>query len=186
MEVSRGPALAWSKGTGAPLSRKVRRASSCVASVGRYARGMDGRGEPRNQPIGMLATIARLIDERLADTREQYATLLEARPKPWVLDDALVARSRRVNSEALDWCGVYDPQLTRWVGQRLTPSQRREVIRLQGVQRDQRRVLNEILALLQELAANTIDRQLAKSDVELGLEYLLGFGPPLPPRRPGS
>lgn len=134
----------------------------------------------------MLATIARVIDEGLAGTREQYATLLEARPKPWVLDDALVARSRRVNSEALAWCGVYDRQLARWVGQRLTPSQRREAIRLQGVQRDQRRVLNEILALLQEPAANTIDRQLAKSDVQVGLEYLLGFGPPLPPRRPGS
>jgi len=37
--------------------------------------------------------------------------------------------------------------------------------------------------LLEELAANTIDRQLAKSDVQLGLEYVLGFGPPLPPRR---
>ncbi len=54
---------------------------------------MDGRGEPRDQAIGMLATIARLIDEGLADTREQYATLLEARPKPRVLDDALVALS---------------------------------------------------------------------------------------------
>ncbi len=52
------------------------------------------------------------------------------------------------------------------------------------VQRDQRRVLNELLALLDELAANTIDRQLAKSDIQLGLEYVLGFGPPLPPRRP--
>jgi hypothetical protein len=39
---------------------------------------MDGRGEPRNQPIGMLATIARLIHEGLADTREQHATLLAA------------------------------------------------------------------------------------------------------------
>ena len=61
---------------------------------------------------------------------------------------------------------------------------RREVIRLQGVQRDQRRVLNELLALLDELAANTIDRQLAKSDIQLGLEYVLGLGPPTPPRRP--
>jgi hypothetical protein len=32
------------------------------------------------------------------------------------------------------------------------------------VQRDHRRVLNELLALLEKLAANTIDRQLAKSD----------------------
>jgi hypothetical protein len=58
------------------------------------------------------------------------------------------------------------------------------VIRLQDVQRDQLRVLNEILALLEELAANTMDRQLAKSDGRLGLEYLLGFGPPPPPRHP--
>jgi hypothetical protein len=35
-----------------------------------------------------------------------------------------------------------------------------------------------------ELAANTIDRRLAKPDAQLGLEYLLGFGPPLPPRHP--
>jgi hypothetical protein len=134
----------------------------------------------------MLATIAHLIDEGLTDAREQYATLLQARPKPWVLDDALVARSKRVNSEALEWCCVYDRQLARWLGERLTPAQRREVIRLQGVQRDQRRVLNELLALLDELAARSIDRQLAKPDVQLGLEYLLGFGPRLPPRRPGS
>jgi hypothetical protein len=130
----------------------------------------------------MLPTIAHLIDEGLADTSEQYATLLEARSKPWVLDDALVNRSKRVNGEALEWCGVYDQQLKRWLDQRLAPAQRREVVRLQSVQRDQRRVLNELLALLDELAANTIDRQLAKSDTQLGLEYLLGFGPPLPPR----
>jgi hypothetical protein len=143
---------------------------------------MTGRGEPRPQPIGMLPTIARLIDDGLSDTSEQYATLLKARSKPWVLDDALVNRSKRINGEALEWCGVYDQQLKRWLGQRLTLAQRREVVRLQSVQRDQRRVLNEILALLDELAANTIDRQLAKSDTQLGLEYLLGFGPPLPPR----
>jgi hypothetical protein len=32
---------------------------------------VDGRGEPRHQPIGMLATIAQLINEGLSDTREQ-------------------------------------------------------------------------------------------------------------------
>ena len=146
---------------------------------------MDGLGEPRDQPIAMLPTIARLIDEGLADTSEQYATMLEARPKPWVLDDALVERSKRVNGEALQWCGVYDRQLERWLSRHVTPAERREVKRLQGAQRDQRRVLNELLALLDELAANTIDRQLAKSDIQLGLEYVLGFGPPLP-RRPPS
>ncbi len=47
----------------------------------------------------MLATIASLIDEGLRDGREHYAALLEARPKPHVLDDATIARIKRVNGE---------------------------------------------------------------------------------------
>jgi len=47
-----------------------------------------GRGEPSWQPIGGLPVIASLIDGGLRDGREHYAALLEARPKPYVLDDA--------------------------------------------------------------------------------------------------
>jgi hypothetical protein len=86
----------------------------------------------------MLGTIAPLSDEGLRDAREHYATLLEARPKPHVLDDATIARLKRVNGESLEWCDVYDRQLARWQRERLTPAQRVEVVRLQGVQRDLR------------------------------------------------
>jgi hypothetical protein len=59
----------------------------------------------------MLPTIASLIDEGLRDGREHYATPLEARPKPYVLDDATIARTKRVNREGLEWCDVSDRQL---------------------------------------------------------------------------
>ncbi len=121
----------------------------------------------------MLAMIASLIDEGLADGREHYATLLEAQPKPYVLDDATIERSKRVNGEGLEWCGVYDQQLRRWRGQRLSDAQRREITRLEGVNRELRSVLMQTLELAEELGRGTIERQLAKSDVELGLEYLL-------------
>ncbi|MCA1680150.1 MAG: hypothetical protein LC777_14965 [Actinobacteria bacterium] len=52
-----------------------------------------GRGEPDWQPISLLATIASLSEEGLRDAREHYATLLEARPRPHVLDDATIART---------------------------------------------------------------------------------------------
>jgi hypothetical protein len=107
---------------------------------------------------------------RSALCRTTYSTPFDHESEP----GALAVKGLTINRWMLRWP----------TPQRLTPSQRREVIRLQGVQRDQRRVLDEILALLQELAANTIDRQVAKSDVQLGLEYLLSFGPPLSPRRP--
>ncbi len=122
----------------------------------------------------MLATIASLSDEGLRDAREHYATLLEARAKPHVLDDAMIARTKRVNGESLEWCDVYDRQLVRWRRQRLTSAQREEVARLQGVQRDLRAVLTQILKLADELERGTIERQLAKSDLELGLEFVLG------------
>jgi hypothetical protein len=122
----------------------------------------------------MLATIASLSDEGLRDAREHYATMLDARLTPYVLDDATIERTKRVNGESLEWCDVYDRQLARWQRERLTRAQRAEVTRLQGVQCDLRAVLTQILELADDLARGTIERQLAKSDLELGLEYVLG------------
>jgi len=136
-----------------------------------------GRGEPSWQPIGRLPVIASLIDGGLRDGREHYATLLKARPKAYVLDDATIARTKRVNDEGLEWCGVYDEQLRRWRRQRLTDAQRREIDRLEGALRELRLVLAQILALADELGRGTIERQLAKSDLEVGLEYLLRADP---------
>jgi len=134
---------------------------------------VNGRGAPTWQPISMLATVASLIDEGLVDGREHYATLSQARPKPYVLDDATIERTKRVNGEGLEWCEVYDQQLGRWRGQRLTDAPRREITRLEGVNHELRLVLRQTLELADELGRGTIERQLAKSDVELGLEYLL-------------
>lgn len=143
----------------------------------RSLRCVTSRGEPSWQPISMLATIASLIDGGLVDAREHYATLLQARPKPYVLDDAMIERTKRVNGEGVEWCDVYDQQLRRWRGQRLSDAQRREITRLEGVNHELRSVLTQTLDLAGELAGGTIERQLAKSGVELGLEYLLRSDP---------
>jgi len=134
-----------------------------------------GRGEPNWQPISMLATIAGLTDEGLKDAREQYATLLRARPKPYVLDDATIARIKRVNGESVDCCAVYEQQLLHWQAGRLTVAQRREVARVLDATRELRQVHTRIVELADELGRATIERQLAKSDIELGLEYMLGL-----------
>ena len=129
------------------------------------------------QPISALPTIAMLVDEGLRDARERYATLLEAKPKPHVLDDATIARVKRVNGEGLAYCDVYEEQLRRWRSARLTDVQRRQVARLKSATRELRLVLSQILALAAELAGGTIERQLSKSDAEIGVEYLLRAHP---------
>src|SRR5260370_6879095 len=58
--------------------------------------GSGGPGRPQLkphwQPIEALAMIAAHIDGMLQADREQYETLLEAKPKPHVLDDSTVNR----------------------------------------------------------------------------------------------
>jgi hypothetical protein len=138
---------------------------------------VNGRGEPNWQPISMLATIASLIDGGLGDAREHFALLLKARPKPFVLDDATIAHTKRVNGEGVEWCDVYDRQLERWSSERVTDAQQREIARLQGVSGELRVELTRILELADELGQGTIERQLSKSDLELGLEHLLRSDP---------
>ncbi len=70
-------------------------------------RPSDHSEPPRDQPIAMLPTIAKLIDESLAAAQEQYATLCQARAKPHVLDDATLSR------RDLEWIEVYQRQLDR-------------------------------------------------------------------------
>lgn len=140
---------------------------------------MKGRGEPNWHPISALPMIETAITGGLQSAREQYEVLLKARPKPYVLDDATIARTTRVFRESLEWCGVYDEQLRRWRSGRLTPSQRRDVARVENTNRETRTVVTAILDLADELSAGTIERQLSKTDEQLGLEYLLGLHPPL-------
>ena len=73
---------------------------------------------------------------------------------------------------------TYDEQLRRWRSEHLTDAQQRETVRLQNAARELRLVLTQILALADELATGTIERQLSKSDAELGLEHLLRSHPP--------
>jgi hypothetical protein len=125
-----------------------------------------------------------VIDGMLAADREQYATLLEARPTPHLLDDATVARVTRVFREQQGDLWLYEEQLACWGRQALTPGQRREVDRLTGQLARVQEVVAAILALADELAPRTIDRILAMDDAELGLATLLGLLPlPDPPTR---
>ena len=128
---------------------------------------------PHWQPLAALPRIASMIDGELADGQEHYATLLAVRDRPYVLDDATVERSIKLHTEQRDFLGVFAEQLARWRNERPTDTQRRELDRLEGQLERLRKVLNAILKLAEELKQGTIERVLAKSDLELGLEALL-------------
>jgi len=68
---------------------------------------------------------------------------------------------------------VFREQLDRWYRTDLTNHEREEIDRLSVQLERLRKVFTNILALADELKEGTIDKILAKSDLELGIEVLL-------------
>jgi hypothetical protein len=110
----------------------------------------------------------------LHDDEGQYRTLLECRPKPYVLDDHTVGRVIQVFTQQKTDLPLYQGQVSHWMAGDLTVSQRREVERLQGCVTKLQELAESILSLAEERKQGTIDSVLGKSDLELGLEFLLG------------
>jgi hypothetical protein len=127
------------------------------------------------QPLEKLPMIAWAIDGMLESAEENYANLQPARKRPSMLDNYTVARVIEVYSQQRDDLWLYDEQLRRWAALSLTAVQRQEVTRLTTQMQRLHEVLTAILALAAELKEGTIEKVLAKSDAELGLEFLLGL-----------
>src|SRR6266568_655038 len=138
--------------------------------------GTQSQQAPQFQPIEALPTLAQHIDGMLAADREQYQNLLQARPKPYILDDATVNRVITAFTTQSGDFWLFDEQLRRWLAMQLTDGQRSEVERLVEQMRRLRENTTKVLLLARELSKGTIEKVMAKSDAELGLDSLLkGF-----------
>jgi hypothetical protein len=129
--------------------------------------------QPHWQPISMLPTLATHIDGMLESDVEQYQMLLEARGKPHVLDDYTVNRVKQVFTTQRNDFWLFEEQLKRWQSEPLTDEQRAEVARLVEQMNKLRENNTNVLALADELSKGTIEKVMAKSDAELGLEFLM-------------
>ena len=126
------------------------------------------------QPISQMPLISSMIDTALNDTREHLGTLSKARDQPHVLDDATIDRVEQVHAEQMDYVEIYAQQISRWRNEKPSAAQSRELDRMDEQNQQLRGVTAEVLALASELRKGTIERVLGMSDLELGLQYLLG------------
>jgi hypothetical protein len=102
---------------------------------------------PDWQPISRLP----LIDAMLQDAEEHYQTLLQASPKPHVLDDYIVGRVFEVFGNQKDVLWLFEEQLARWKMDKLSVGQRHEVDRLSEQVGRCRTVIQSILSLAEQL-----------------------------------
>ena len=142
---------------------------------------MPHEGPVNWQPIRHMPMIARMIDDALDDTRKQLETLAEARVRPHVLDDATIDRVEQVHTEQLQFVDIYAQQISRWRTEKPSADQTRELDRMEAQNGHLRATTADVFALASELRKGTIERVMGMSDVELGLQALLGSR--LPDRR---
>ena len=126
------------------------------------------------QPISQMPLIASIIDDSLRETREHLQTLTKARARPHVLDDATIDRVEQVHTEQMEFVDIYTQQISRWRTEKQSLSQTRDLDRMEMRNQQLRGVTADVLALARELRKGTIERVLAMSDLELGLQSLLG------------
>jgi hypothetical protein len=129
--------------------------------------------EPQWQPISRLAMLTAHAEQGVQLAEEHLATLGQARERPYVLDDATVAGVLRTFGKTrADLVELYVEQGRHWQALDLGATRRRDVERYVALAARELVLVEQILALAEELRSGTIERTLAKSDLELGMEAL--------------
>ncbi len=126
------------------------------------------------QPVSFIPEVTKMIDGMLDSAKENLVNLTQAKDKPHVMDDYTVGRIFEVYQAQKNDFWMYDEQLSRWQKTKLTDKQQIEVKRLQNQMVELKRVVGKNLEIGKYLKDNTIEKVMAKDDVELALEVLLG------------
>jgi uncharacterized protein YqeY len=131
-------------------------------------------GEPQWQPISRLASLTGHIEQGVALAREHLALLSEARGTYKLSNADVAAVIKTWSKTRTDLIELYTEQGRRWQGLDLGATRRKDVDRYVDPVAQELALVEQILALADELKAWTIEAMLAKSDEQLGLEALLG------------
>jgi alanyl-tRNA synthetase len=124
--------------------------------------------------LSKLPLFTTLVDGMLQDTKAMYPLFLQAKDKPWIMDDATIDRTIRLYTERLEMLPTHTEQITRWRKARLTTGQAQELDRLEKATVETQALVQKILDMAAAMQAYTIDKMLAKEPGELALEVLSG------------
>lgn len=134
---------------------------------------MENLGEPQWQPISMLAILTAHAEEGAQITAEHLATLREGVDQPYRLDDATVAGViATFTTTRTDLVELFTEQGRRWQALDLDAMQRAGVARYVALVAQELALVEQILDTAAQLRSLTIEKLLAKSNLELGLEAL--------------
>lgn len=129
--------------------------------------------EQNYYPISNLNTFCKMNSNQLLEVKKQYESLLAVKDKPHVLDDETVQRVIKCYTGQKELLEPERKQFVKWEKEEKLNTTQKEKIKKAYENLDKKeKIINDILSLTKELEKGTINKLMAKSDLELGIEFL--------------
>ena len=132
------------------------------------------KNKPNFHHITKALTILEIIRGMLDSSKQQLENMQGAKDKPHMLDDEIVNRSIKLYTEQNKDSGIFLQQCAIWRKDNLTEVQLYQVQEIEKTTHELTKINNEILAIINYCKDYTIDKILAKDDVELAFDVLTG------------
>lgn len=110
----------------------------------------------------------------LKSAKEQLHNLEQVKDKPHILDDEIVARIVKSHTEQNENIWMLIEQCRRWRKEELNTGQLKNIQEIEDNAKEIKNTNKQILTLANNFKDRTIDRILAKSDINLALDFLTG------------
>ena len=130
--------------------------------------------QPNWYPPSMIPTYLEISIEMLDSSKEQLVNLKAVKGKAYILSDDEINRCLKLYTAMNEDAWVFLEQCNRWLKLSLTAEQRKQVLRIKAINKENKIVNNEILALVKEYQHQTIDKIMEMDPAELALSVLLG------------
>jgi hypothetical protein len=127
--------------------------------------------------IDMIPSFLRTTTDGLGSSQEQLRNMKLIKNMPHILDDEIIHRSLKLYNEQNEHINFYLEQCNHWKKYQLTELEKQQVFEIESSIIKHKVTNKKILSLLDYCQNITIDKILAKDDMELALEVLTGNTP---------
>lgn len=129
------------------------------------------------QPLTVIPTVLKITDDMLLAAKEQLANMQMAKEKPHILDDDIVERSLKLYKEQNEDSAFFLQQCSIWKQEKLTELQLTQVQEIESLTNLLIDINNQLIAIFEHCKDFTINKILAKDDLELAFDLLTGKTP---------
>lgn len=134
---------------------------------------MTERGEQNWYPISRIGYFTDLVQEGIDVTRGQIELFTPALDEPYRLDDATVNRAIEVYEHQRADQVLFRNQADRWASEAGTAAEKAALATYVATLDELDRLTADVLGMCTTLSGQTIEKLMAKSDTEVGLEALM-------------